>query len=309
MQREVTFLGHKLGGGGVSTMDEKVQTVKDWPTPSTVRDLKSFLGLASYYRKFVRGFSCIAARLFHLLQKGVVFDWTEECHAAFTSLQKGLVEAPILSPPDPTLPFILDTDASNAGAGAVLAQLTPEGERVVAYHSRQFNKAERRYCVTRRELLAVVSAIRHFKYYLRGHHFTIRTDHSALQWLMSFREPEGQLARGIEELQAYDFTVVHRPGARHGNADALSRRPCSTDGCSYCEKREAQEEERLQPDVKCAAVGPEGTPAGHGLTAVDATEWGCRQEEDVDIRPVLTWVGAQQRPAWGEVAFCSRATK
>jgi len=309
MQREVTFLGHKLGGGGVGTMDDKVQTVKDWPTPNTVQDLKSFLGLASYYRKFVRGFSCIAVPLFRLLQKGVVFDWTEECHAAFTSLQRALVEAPVLSPPDLTLPFILDTDASNAGAGAVLAQVTPEGERVVAYHSRQFNKAERRYCVTRRELLAMVCAIRHFRYYLGGLHFTVRTDHSALQWLMSFKEPEGQLARWIEELQAYDFTVVHRPGARHGNADALSRRPCSADGCNYCEKREAQEEERLQPGVKCAAVGPVGTPAGHGLTAVDAAEWGCKQEEDVDIRPVLAWVGSQQRPPWGEVTMCSRATK
>lgn len=209
MRREVTFLGHWLGGGGVGTMSDKVQAVKDWPTPKSVQELKSFLGLASYYRKFVRGFSCIADPLFRLLQKGEAFMWTSECEAAFTLLQRALVEAPILAPPDPSLPFILDTDASSVGSGAVLSQVLPKGERVVAYHSKAFSKADRRYCVTRRELLAVVSAIRHFKYYLGGLHFTVRTDHAALQWLMSFREPEGQLACWIEELQAYDFAVVH----------------------------------------------------------------------------------------------------
>lgn len=132
MRREVTFLGHRLGGIGVGTMAEKVQTVKDWPTPGSVQDLKSFFGLASYYRKFLTGVSCIAAPLFYLLQKGVAFDWTEECHTAFTSIQRALIQAPVLSPPDPTLPFILDTDVSIAGSGAVLGQVTSEGERVVA---------------------------------------------------------------------------------------------------------------------------------------------------------------------------------
>lgn len=168
MRREVAFLGHRLGAGGVGTMDDKIQAVKDWPTPRSVQELKSFLGLASYYRRFVRGFSCIAVPLFHLLQKGVTFQWTAGCQVAFTSLQEALVGAPVLSPPDPTLPFVLDTDASSVGSGAVLAQVTPGGEKVVVYHSRAFNKAERRYCVTRRELLAVVCAIRHFKYYLGG---------------------------------------------------------------------------------------------------------------------------------------------
>lgn len=109
---------------------------------------------------------------------------------------------------------------------------------MVAYHSRTINKAERHYCITRRELLAVVSAIRHFKCYLGGLYFVVRTDHWALQWLMSFREPEGQLARWIEELQANEFGVIHRPGVQHWNADALSCHQCDTDGCQQCEKRE-----------------------------------------------------------------------
>ncbi|CAI5656789.1 unnamed protein product [Oreochromis niloticus] len=191
----------------------------------------------------------------------------------------------------------------------MLAQVTPGGEKVVAYHSRAFNKAERRYCVTRRELLAVVCAIRHFKYYLGGLHFTVRTDHAALQWLMSFKEPEGQLARWIEELQAYDFEVVHRPGVQHRNADALSRRPCAQDGCHYCERKEAQEEDQLVPDVKCAVTGVEERPFCQRLVAVDATEWRHQQGEDADIKPVLGWIEEQKRPQWEEIAILSRATK
>ncbi|XP_061115069.1 uncharacterized protein LOC133139508 [Conger conger] len=238
MRREVRFLGHKLGSGGIGTAHEKVQAVEDWPTPSSGSEVKSFTGLASYYRRFVRDFSTIAAPLFRLQRPREKFIWTDECQRAFTSLKKALLEAPVLTPPDPTLPFILDTDASNVGVGAVLSQVTSEGEKVVAYYSGSLNKHERRYCVTRRELLAVVMAVEHFKYYLGGLHFTVRSDHSALQWLMTFREPEGQLARWIEELQAYDFNVIHRAGRQHGNADALSRRPCAADGCRYCERRE-----------------------------------------------------------------------
>ena len=236
MQREVSFLGHTVGGEGISTLKDKVQAVADWPTPTNQKQLKSFLGLASYYRRFVRGFSCLAAPLFQLLQKDRDYLWTEQCHKAFCGLQRALCGAPVLAPADPTLPFILDTDASGVGVGGVLSQEGPEGERVVAYFSRAFNKAERRYCVTRRELLALVLSIRHFKYYLCGPPFRARTDHAALKWLMTFKEPEGQVARWLEELQAFNFSVEHRAGASHTNADALSRRPCASDGCRYCEQ-------------------------------------------------------------------------
>ncbi|XP_061093063.1 uncharacterized protein LOC133125281 [Conger conger] len=300
MRREVRFLGHKLGSGGIGTAHEKVQAVEDWPTPSSGSEVKSFTGLASYYRRFVRDFSTIAAPLFRLQRPREKFIWTDECQRAFTSLKKALLEAPVLTPPDPTLPFILDTDASNVGVGAVLSQVTSEGEKVVAYYSGSLNKHERRYCVTRRELLAVVMAVEHFKYYLGGLHFTVRSDHSALQWLMTFREPEGQLARWIEELQAYDFNVIHRAGRQHGNADALSRRPCAADGCRYCERREVREEEQLRQGVRCATAA---------LTAIDTGEWRRKQEEDADIRPVLTWVAAQHQPRLEEIGLCSRATK
>lgn len=178
--REVTFLGHRVGGKGIGTTEEKVCAIREWPTPVDQRALKSFLGLASNYRKFVRGFSCIAAPLYRLLQKDHSFIWSEDCERAFCTLQQALTSAPVLAPPDPELHFILDTDASGKGVGGVLSQVWPEGERVVAYYSKALSKAERRYCVTRRELLAAVFSIRHFKYYLCGQRFTLRTDHASL---------------------------------------------------------------------------------------------------------------------------------
>lgn len=127
---------------------------------------KLFLGLSSYYKKFVKWSSCIAAPLFRLLQKGETFMWNEECGAEFTSLQTALVESSRLSPSDPALSFILDANTSSGGSRAVVAQMTPEGERVVLYHSWIFSRAEHHDCATKREQLAEVSTIWYFKYYL-----------------------------------------------------------------------------------------------------------------------------------------------
>ena len=127
--------------------------------------------------------------------------------------------------------LILDTDASDVGIGAVLSQTDEEGrERVITYASRLLSKPERRYCVTRRELLAVVTFTRHCRPYLVGRHFTLRTDHGSLTWLKNFKEPEGQLARWLECLQEFDFTICHRRGRKHTNADALSRLLCQQCG-------------------------------------------------------------------------------
>jgi len=112
-------------------------------------------------------------------------------------------------------------------SGAVLSQRRGDREQAVAYYSRALNQAERNYCVTRRELLAVVRALQHFQPYLHGSRFLLRTDHASLTWLLNFRNPEGQVALWLEALQEYDFEVQHRPGRQHGNADALSRRPCA----------------------------------------------------------------------------------
>ena len=134
-----------------------------------------------------------------------------------------LISAPNLALHDWSKPFVLDTDASETRIGAVLCQLGEDGSKiVVAYTSRVLSKQERNYCVTRKELLAVVTFLQHFKQYLIGLPFTIRTDHSALTWLQNFKQPEGQLTRWLKKLQELQFTIVHYPGKAHGNADALS---------------------------------------------------------------------------------------
>merc|ERR1711893_457632 len=142
------------------------------------------------------------------------------------------MSAPILAYPDPSAEFILDTDASGYGIGAVLAQVQGGKERVIAYGSKSLTKEERRYCVTRRELLAVVFFLKYFRHYLYGKKFTIRTDHGALRWLTNFKDPQGQVARWLEVLGTYHFEIEHRPGLKHNNADALSRGPCRQCGMS-----------------------------------------------------------------------------
>ena len=227
-QKEVKFLGHIVSEKGVAADPEKTNKVASWPVPSSKLEVQRFLGLANYYRRFIRDFASIAKPLHRLTEKTADFRWSQECQAAFERLRRCLVSAPILAFPDFSRPFIVDTDASGDGIGAVLSQEQPDGtERVVAYASRVLTKAERRYCVTRQELLAVVVFLQHFRPYLLGRHFTLRTDHGSLVWLRNFKEPEGQLARWLEKLQEFDFSVVHRPGRKHTNADALSRRPCS----------------------------------------------------------------------------------
>ena len=226
-KKQVTFLGHIVSEDGVATDPQKISKVASWPVPISQHEVRQFLGLASYYRKFIKGFATVAKPLHRLTEKTAVFKWTTDCQEAFEKLRQQLVSPPILAFPDYQKPFILDTDASNLGIGAVLSQVQDDGqERVIAYGSRVLSKAERRYCVTRRELLAVVYFLQHFRPYLLGRHFTLRTDHGSLTWLRNFKEPEGQQARWLEKLQEYDFTIVHRPGQRHSNADALSRLPC-----------------------------------------------------------------------------------
>ena len=175
-------------------------------------------------------------------EKGVPFIWMEDAEEAFKQLKRCLARPPIQAYPDMSLCFILHSDASNSGIGGVLSQQHDGEERVIAYYSAALSCAERNYCVTRKELLAVVKAVKHFQPYLYGREFLLRTDHAALRWLLKFRNPEGQLARWLETLQQYQFIIEHRSGARHGNADALSRRPCYDDGCKHCARLDSCQE-------------------------------------------------------------------
>ena len=230
-RKEVTFLGHIVSQDGIATDHSKTEQVSKWPVPSSCTEVQRFLGLANYYRRFVQDFAAMAKPLHRLTERNAQFRWTTECQRAFDKLKSCLVSAPILAFPDFTRPFILDTDASDMGIGAVLSQIHDDGsEHVVSYASRVLSKPERNYCVTRRELLAVVTFVQHFRPYLLGREFTLRTDHGALKWLATFQKPEGQIARWIEQLQEYTFTILHRAGQKHGNADAMSRIPCQQCG-------------------------------------------------------------------------------
>ena len=247
--RETKFLGHRVSANGVSTCDDKVVAVKEWPIPTCVKDLRAFLDLASYYRRFIKSFSTIAAPLNKLTEKGVNFRWSSECQTAFDSLKSALVSAPILGYPNSHDTLYLDCDASSVGIGAVLSQVQNGQERVIAFFSKSLNKTQRQYCVTRRELLAIFEAAKHFHCYLYGVQFIVRTVHGALSWLMKFKNPSGQLARWLEVLSTYRFTIEHRAGVKHGNCDSLSRvnRPCSA--CIHCERREQEEREAQSNDV------------------------------------------------------------
>ncbi len=212
-QRQIKYLGHIISGDGVATDKEKVYCIQTWPTPSNVSEVRQFLGLCSYYRRFIANFANIAQPLYQCTEKARNFHWTSETEKAFQTLKQLLASAPVLGYPHPEGHLLLDTDASAHAIGAVLSQVQQGEERVLAYYSRALGKSELHYCTTRRELLAVVKSIGHFHHYLYGRRFTVRTDHAALKWLMNFRQPEGQVARWIERLQQYDFITEHRPGS------------------------------------------------------------------------------------------------
>jgi hypothetical protein len=226
LQKSVKFLGHVVSEEGVHTDPDKIVAVQNWSTPRNDKEIKSFLGLCSYYRKFVKGFADIARPLHKACQKGTKFVWSEECGKSFEALKQELVFPPILIYPVPGKQFIIDTDASHFAVGAVLSQEVDGREHVIAYMSKALNKHETSYCTTRKELLAVIVAIKNFHPYVYGQNVLLRTDNSAVSWMQSLKNPTGQVARWLQQLATYNLQVIHRAGKRHTNADALSRNPC-----------------------------------------------------------------------------------
>ena len=273
---EVKYLGHIVSKHGISTDPEKTQAMATWPRPSNLTDVRSFLGATGYYRRFIKDYARIAKPLTRLTIKDVPFEWTEEVNSAFIRLRTELTQAPILGYPDPRLPYILDTDASDVAMGAVLSQIQEGQERPVAYYSKTFSHEERNYCVTRKELLAVLRACQHFRPYLYGRKFLLRTDHESLRWMTRLKEPRGQLARWLEELQEFNMDIQHRKGTSHSNADALSRRPCSSD-CKPCTRQEE--------------TTPEATP---GVTMIHRTNPVTLAQRQQTEKPLQTLYYAVQ---------------
>ncbi|XP_078234835.1 uncharacterized protein LOC144583831 [Pogona vitticeps] len=225
---EIKYLGHMVGGGMIKPLEAKIEAVRDWPRPNTKKKVKSFLGLVGYYRKFIPRFSEIAAPLTDLTRKKADdrIPWTSDCEAAFQRLKEALINYPVLRAPDFDREFIIYTDASNSGVGAVLCQEDENGDQhPVSYLSRKLQKGERHLATVEKECLAIVYAIRKAKPYIWGRHFILCTDHSPLQWLKTMKTHNSKLMRWALNLQDYDFEVKVVRGSVNCVADALSRRP------------------------------------------------------------------------------------
>lgn len=220
---ELKYLGHVVNEHGIQTDPDKVRAINEFPRPHNVRTLRGFLGMASWYRRFVESFAKLSAPLTKLLRKDAKWAWGEEQEAAFELLKSRLTSAPILACPDFTKKFVVQVDASGTGLGASLTQVQNGKEVVIAFASRLLGDNERRYTVSEQECLALVWSLKKFRPYLEGYRFVAITDHQALKWLLQLKEPSGRLARWILELQQYDFEIRYRKGTLNKVADALSR--------------------------------------------------------------------------------------
>lgn len=305
-QDTVEYLGHTLSAGGIGTMSKKVQKVLCWPTPQNVAELGTFLGKVNYYTKFVPHLATVAAPLNALLHKDKEWHWTEECEKSFQELKRLLADAPVLGTPDLTKgKFILYSDASLTGLGGVLKQDQDGREITLSHWSKTLNQAQRNYCVTHRELLALVEAVEHFHHYLAGAPFLVKTDHSALQWLRNFKNPSGLLARWLSRLAPYKFEVQYIKGKDNIEADALSRkppRPCS-ENCKKCTKLELQDQivnlQTIRVFWTTIAPDPDFSPQK------------LRQDQllDEDMMPIMIALQEGVRPPFQEIVGAGPKTR
>lgn len=226
-ESSLTFLGHVISDKGIQPDNEKIKAILDFPVPSDVSSVRSFLGLTGYYRKFVEHYATIATPLHDLLQKDTPFNWTSDCQSAFETLKSRLVSAPILCHFDNNLPIVLHCDASNRGLGAVCSHFINKEEHPFSYFSRSLNKQERNYSISEKEILAVLFAIAKARPYIFQKRFRVVTDHRALTYLLGLKDLDGRLCRWQLRLNMYvpQMEIIHRAGKGHHNADALSRAP------------------------------------------------------------------------------------
>ncbi|KAA0057672.1 pol protein [Cucumis melo var. makuwa] len=218
--KQVSFLGHVVSKAGVSVDPAKIEAVTGWTRPSTVSEVRSFLGLAGYYRRFVENFSRTATPLTQLTRKGAPFVWSKACEDSFQNLKQKLVTAPVLTVPDGSGSFVIYSDASKKGLGCVLMQ---QG-KVVAYASRQLKSHEQNYPTHDLELAAVVFALKIWRHYLYGEKIQIFTDHKSLKYFFTQKELNMRQRRWLELVKDYDCEILYHPGKANVVADALSRK-------------------------------------------------------------------------------------
>nr|CAH66012.1 OSIGBa0093M15.2 [Oryza sativa] len=224
------FLGHVISAGGVAVDPSNVESVTNWKQSKTVSEIRSFLGLAGYYRRFIENFSKIAKPMTRLLQKDVKYKWSEECEQSFQELKNRLISAPILILPDPKKGFQVYCDASKLGLGCVLMQ---DG-KVVAYASRQLRPHEKNYPTHDLELVAVVHALKIWRHYLFGTRTEVYTDHKSLKYIFTQPDLNMRQRRWLELIKDYDMGIHYHPGKANVVADALSRK-------GYCNATEGRQ--------------------------------------------------------------------
>lgn len=226
-RHQLKYLGYVVDINGLHADPEKVDSISKYPTPTNRKEVRRFLGTASWFRRFIPNFSQLASPLNKLTSQSKnapPFSWSKEADDAFQKLKNLLASAPILACPDYSKPFEVHTDASDYGIGAVLTQVLDGEEKVIAYMSKSLSKQERNYSATEREALAVLSSIEHWRCYLEnGLKFTVFTDHSSLKWFLNLNNPTGRLARWGVRLSAFNFDIKHRKGADNVVPDSLSR--------------------------------------------------------------------------------------
>ena len=221
---KVAFLGHVITKDGISVDPKKIEAIVEWKRPTSVTEVRSFLGLAGYYRRFVEGFSVLAAPLTRLTRKGASFQWSNQCEQSFQELKRRLVSAPILTLPSPGGGFIIYSDACKTGLGCVLMQ----HGHVVAYASRQLKPFEENYPIHDLELAAVIFALKIWRHYLYGEACEVFTDHKSLKYIFTQKELNMRQRRWLELLKDYDLTISYHPGKANVVADALSRKSFSS---------------------------------------------------------------------------------
>ncbi|KAI3453437.1 hypothetical protein Pfo_010100 [Paulownia fortunei] len=219
-------LEHIISSEGIEVDKSKIELIANFPTPKTVKEIRSFLGHAGFYRRFIKDFSIISKPLCNLLTKDTIFEWTENCENAFVKLKSMLTSAPIMQPPDWTLSFEIMCDASDYAVGAVLGQRKDKKLYVIYYASKTLNGAQLNYTTTEKELLAVVFALDKFRFYLVGSPIVVFSNHAALKYLLSKKDAKPRLIRWILLLQEFNVTIRDKKGVENVVADHLSRLVC-----------------------------------------------------------------------------------
>ena len=335
-QEQVEYLGRLVSHKGVTLRSEHVHVIRNWPVPTTKQELQSYLGFANY-REYIKKNNALLVQPLHQLvnesKSGPI--QLDQCHLdVIKSIWEKLCNAPIFPYPNPDYTFILDCDASETAIGCELLQLDGT-EKVIAFCSYSLTPAQRRYCITQKELLAVICFTRQFRHYLLGRPFVVRTDHNSLTWLMSFKNIEGQLARWMEELAQFDMSVVHGAGKLHVNADALSRIPDNFDyyvnykagvplsslpcfsaenRCKFCTRVEEKwshferDVDYVVPlSVKQLQVGPELSQDFSNFWVPGYSVGDLRREQldDLNLGVILRWLESETSPTQCELALKS----